>query len=278
MRYGFNKVSGSVLMLWVGLSISAGCGGRSDSDSVLDYSANAERRFLEAMDEFDDEDCTEAQPMFLDIRSEFPYSRYAKLAELRIADCKFILGNHAEAAVAYRHFVKTHPTHEDAPYAAFRRGLCYYEMIPGDYIVTPPPHERDQAATRDARVAFSGFLRTYPETPWSARAAELLSEVEDALVQHEIYVAGFYLSRDDRRAAVVRLEGVREHFPESNLVPEAMLMQATVFLEMDDIAEARRVFQDIVTHFPGHHEGRRAEDYLEHLDAKHGSQKRGGNG
>lgn len=254
------------------------CGGSQDSDSLLDYTRTAELEFQEAMDEFDDEDCTSADEKFQDVRRKFPYSRYAVLSELRIADCQFIQGNHAEAAIAYQQFVRAHPTHEEAHYAAFKRGLSYYEMIPGDWIVTPPPHERDQAATRDARGAFSQFLKNYPGSPWRERASKLLSEVVDALVRHEMYVAEFYLSRDDRRAAAVRLEKVRVSFPESSLVPDAMFLQAITYLEMNDIVQARRVFDEIITHFPDHHQSHRARDYLDHLDRKTRSGKRGGNG
>jgi outer membrane protein assembly factor BamD len=151
-------------------------------------------------------------------------------------------------------------------------------MIPGDWVVTPPPHERDQAATRDARAAFNRFLETYPRSEWRERAAEMLSEVVDALVRHEMYVAEFYLSRDDRRAAAVRLEGIRNHFPESTLVPDAMFMQALTFIEMDDVAEARRVFEEMITHFPDHHQSKRAGVYLKHLDAKREGAKRGDDG
>ncbi|MCP4676117.1 MAG: outer membrane protein assembly factor BamD [Deltaproteobacteria bacterium] len=254
------------------------CNKNKDSDSLLDYTQTAERQFQEAMDEFDDEDCVSAEKLFLDVRKKFPYSSYAVLAELRIADCQFIQGSHAEAAVLYQQFVKAHPTHEEAHYSSYRRGLCYHEMIPGDWVITPPPHERDQAATRDARAAFTRFLKTYPRSPWRDRAEELRQEVVDALVRHEMYVASFYLSRDDRLAASVRLEGIRKHFPESSLVPDAMFMHAVTFIKMNRKEEATRVFNEIITHFPDHHQSLRAKDYLKHLAEKTRGAKRGGDG
>ncbi len=264
---------GLICLLFIG-----SCTKNQDADSLLDYTQTAERQFQEAMDEFDDEDCTSADKLFQDVRRKFPYSRFAVLSELRLADCQFIQGNHSEASVLYQHFVKAHPTHEDAHYAAYRRGLSFYEMIPGDWVITPPPHERDQAATRDARSAFSHFLKNYPRSPWIERADEFLQEIVDALVRHEIYVAEFYLSRDDRNAAAVRLEGVRKNFPESTLVPDAMFMQAITFLKMNDRKEAERVFNEIMTHFPDHHQSLRARDYLQHLGADQGGAKRGNDG
>jgi len=220
----------------------------------------------------------EADKIFKDVRRQFPYSRYAVTAELRLADCQFIQGNYAEAAVAYGQFVKAHPTHEDAHYAAYKKGVSYVETIPDDWFINPPPYERDQGATRDARAALSRFVRAYPGSPLRERAQEMLCEVEDHLVDHEMYVAEFYLARDDHLAAVTRLEGIRHHFDNSTLVPDAMFLQAKTFLYMGRVLDARRVFGEIVEHFPEHHQSLRAKDYLDRLDREIASESAGGEG
>jgi outer membrane protein assembly factor BamD len=256
----------------------AGCKKDADARSLLDYSLSAEALFDEAMEQFDDEDCTDAEKLFQEVRRQFPFSRFAPLSDLRMADCQFIQGNHAAAAVAYQQFVNKHRTHEETHYAAFRRGLAFFEMIPGDFLITPPPHERDQSAVRDARGAFSAFLDEYPKSPHRERAAELLAEVVNALVRHEIYVAEFYRSRNHLKAAAVRLEGVRRSFPDASLVPDAMFLQARTYLELDRLDAARRVLAEIVEFYPDHYQARRARDTLEHLDARHGDGNRGGDG
>ena len=250
------------------------CATTQTSDALLDYTSSAEGQFVAAMEEFVDEDCIEAEQMFADLRRDFPYSSYAVLAELRIADCRFISGAHAEAAIAYQQFIKTHPTHPDASYASYRRAVSYFEMIPGDWFLLPPPHERDQSATRDARAAFAGYITSFPQSTFIEAAREYLRKVEDALVRHELYVAKFYLSRGNRRAATVRLEGIPSAFPQSQLVPDAMFLRATTLLRMKKIDTAREVFHTIITMYPEHYQARRAKDYLTHLDetgAKGGS-------
>lgn len=276
--------TGWKMVLWIlffaGLcpvaSLLSGCAQTQKQNSLLDYTKSAKQMYEVALEEFDDEDCVEADKLFQDVRRQFPYSRYAPLAELRIADCHFIQGSNAEAAVSYQHFVQTHPTHEEAHYAAYKRGVAYYEMIPGDWIITPPPHERDQSATRDARSALGSYLKVYPKSPWKEKATDLLKEVVDALVRHEMYVAEFYLKRKQRKAAVVRLEGIWIHFPDSSLVPDAMFMQAKTFLEMDRADEAMRVFKEIIARYPDHHQSPRARDYLRYLAIKP-AESNGGN-
>jgi len=255
------------------LALTVSCAETQDQDSLLNYSRTAEKQFEEAMDEFHDEDCIAAEKQLQDVRRQFPYSRFAVLAEIRIADCQFVQGNYAEAAVSYQQFQRTHPTHEEAAWAAFRRGLSYYEMIPGDWLITPPPHERDQSSTREARAALDQYVERYPRSDWIEKAQRLKAEVEDALVRHEMYVAEFYLGRDDRRAASVRLEEVRKMYPTSRLVPDAMFLQAVTFLEMDREEEARRVLGDIIEHYPDHHQTSRAVDFLKHLDQRTGGEQ-----
>lgn len=267
----------SVLMV-VTVFGTVSCLKPKSSDSQLDYSQSAELVYTEAMDDFDDQDCIAAEPKFQDVRRKFPYSRYAVLAELHIADCQFMQENFAEAAVLFEQFSKAHPTHEDAHYAAYKRGLSYYEMIPSDVFILPPSHERDQSATRDARMVLQTFLKNYPESPWREKALQILSEVVDALVRHEIYVAEFYLSREDRLAAVVRLENVRANFEESTLVPDAMFLQATTYLEMNKRNEARQVFEEIIQYYPDHHQSLRAKAYIDHMDARVERERRGGDG
>jgi outer membrane protein assembly factor BamD len=239
---------------------------KAPQDTLLNYSESAELLYKDAMDDYDDRDCVSAQPKFEDVRKKFPYSRYAVDAELRVADCQFMQETFAEAAISYEQFVSLHPTHEQADYAAYRRCESFVEQIPTDVFIMPSPYQRDQAATRDARTALSAFITRYPKSKWQSKAAELLKRVVDALVQHEMYVAEFYLDADDRNAAAVRLEQIRANFAESSMVPGAMFLQAMTYLKLDRKQDAKQVLQDIVTYYPTHYESRRAEEYLKVLN------------
>lgn len=268
------SLNSAIFLFFFSISVLA-CGGSQTDDTLLDYSKSAERLFLEAMDEFDDQDCVSAEPKFQDVRRKFPYSRYAVSSELRIADCQFIQDNYAEAAILYEQFVATHPTHEDAHYAAYRRGLSFIKQIPKDLFILPASYERDQSATRDARNTLKSFLLTYPKSKWRKEAEKRLREVVDALVMHEMYVAKFYLGKNDKVAAAVRLEKVRENFQESTLVPDAMFLQAMTYLELNKPKDAVRVLGEIITHYPTHYQTKRAKAYLRHLGH---NQQRGSDG
>ena len=72
------------------LALSAACGGSSGTGkSTLDPNDDARTAYEKALLDFRRGDCLSAEPTFRDIRREYPYSRFAALAELRVGDCQF---------------------------------------------------------------------------------------------------------------------------------------------------------------------------------------------
>src|SRR5262249_25133221 len=79
-----------------------------------------------ALKEKKDQNYVEATSVFEYIKNNFPYSQYAALSELSLADMQFERDEHLAAAAAYTDFVKAHPSHPKADYASFQVGMSYY--------------------------------------------------------------------------------------------------------------------------------------------------------
>ena len=147
---------------WIGLlAFAMACGGGSASGAgsgrkMLDPDDDARSGYEKALLDFRRGDCLSAEPMFREIRREFPYSRFAALAELRVGDCQFKNEAYPEAIQTYRQFVRIRPSHKEIPYARFRIAEAYYNQIPGGWFMTPPAAERDQSAARDALIQHFG--------------------------------------------------------------------------------------------------------------------------
>jgi outer membrane protein assembly factor BamD len=62
------------------------------------------------MDDYESGDYEDAKEAFEKLKDWYPYSDYAKLAELKIADANYQLGNYEEAVFAYEEFESLHPT------------------------------------------------------------------------------------------------------------------------------------------------------------------------
>ena len=152
-------------------------------------------------------------PSSRDIRQEFPYSRFAALSELRIGDCQFKNEEYPEAIQTYRQFVRIRPSHKEIPYARFRIAEAYFNQIPSGWFMTPPVHERDQSAARDALIQLRRFVVDFPDDQRVPDANELMEKCMGLLAAHELYVARFYLRRDAYRGVISRLRGLLASYP-----------------------------------------------------------------
>ena len=243
----------------------AGCGAGQNT-RALSYGENARRSYENAHHAYEDRDCLTAQPLFRRIRSEYPYSRYAALAELRIADCSMMQNQYTEAIRAFRAFVRQRPAHPEVPYARFKIAESYFRQVPGDFFLSPPPHERDQSPTRNALRQLRRFLLDHPESEHADRAREMVRDTLSQLAQHELYVAEFYLGRDRPRAAVGRLRHLLDVYEGSGIEPRALLLLGRVFLHMREVADARRAFEELVERFPESGYAAQAREFLRRFE------------
>ncbi|MFW2389081.1 MAG: outer membrane protein assembly factor BamD [Polyangiales bacterium] len=255
-------------IVWLGLlAFVVACSSSSGSfkktgKSTLDPNDDARTGYEKALLQFRRGDCLSAEPTFREIRREFPYSRFAALAELRIGDCQFNNEAYPEAIQTYRQFVRIRPSHKEMPYARFRIAEAYYNQIPGGWFMTPPASERDQSAARDALIQLRRFVVDYPEDQRVPDANKLMEKCMSLLASHEFYVARFYLKREAYRGVISRLKGLLTSYPGSGVEPKALLLLGQVYLRTKEVEAARETFTEIVQRFPGSDEAKRAENLL----------------
>ena len=194
------------LVLATAAAIAIGCGGGKGGGSV-EYSVSAQKNYEKGLKELEAKDWVAASKYFGFIKSRFPYSKYAVLAELRLADAEFGAEQYLEAIDSYRLFVKFHPTHEMVQngYAQFRIGEAYYQQLPSDFWMFPPSYEKDQSSTEDAANELKSFLDKYPDSPYRGKAKEIVVKVGKKLADHEWYVARYYWDRGKPMGTVLRL-------------------------------------------------------------------------
>src|SRR5689334_5915397 len=172
----------------------------------------------------------DAQKFFDYVKTKFPFSKYAALADLRIADAKYQQGQFAEAADAYANFVKLHPTHEEVDYAEFRTGESWFKDAPSEFALFPPAAEKDLRQVRKASEALHAFLTKHPDSKHVPEAKKLLGQIDDRLAAHEWYVGEFYFKRNEWAGAAGRYEAVADKFPASKHAAEALLKAAQRFV------------------------------------------------
>ena len=230
---------------------AAACGGKSGGAAV-EYSVSAQKNYDKGVKELDAKDWIAASKYFGFIKSRFPYSKYAVLAELRLADAEFGADQYLEAIDSYRLFIKFHPTHEMVAngYATFRIGEAYFKQLPDDFWLFPPSFEKDQSSTEDAANELKTFLDKYPDSPFRAKAKEILVKVGRRLADNEWYVARYYWDRGKPMGTVIRLRRLLERYRGVGYDEEALwlLGRAYVAVSMND--RARGAWSELVEKFP----------------------------
>ena len=210
-----------------------------------DYQESARRNFQAGMIEFLDMDLEDASFYFRIVSSKYSVSKYAALAELRLADIDFLNDKYIEAAQAYARFNKSRPTHDCADYAVYRSGQCHLMQVTEDWWFMPPAAERDQQITEQAFDTLRRFLimtKGLDEVPKEAeseisesRALEIgdvgyclgadpklrarmvadaqvrLAWAASRLLERELYVANFYMKNDRPKGTIFRLTAIMEN-------------------------------------------------------------------
>src|SRR5258708_18576656 len=127
-------------LLAVTLAIGAAACGAKATGGAVDYSVSAQKNYEKGLKQLDEKDWIAASKYFGFIKSRFPYSKYAVLAELRLADAEFGAEQYLESIDSYRLVLKFPPTHEMVVngYASFKIGESYYKQLPTDFWLFPP--------------------------------------------------------------------------------------------------------------------------------------------
>lgn len=167
----------------------------------------AEQLIKEGLDEFKDENYRNAIKSFTTLRDWYPFSKYAILAELKIADAHFELDDYEEAIFAYQEFERLHPKNEAIPYIIYRRAMCWYDQIKSV--------DKDQTPAKKALEQFNRLKKSFPDTVHASKAQKRLQKCIENLAGHEEYIANFYLKSQHYKAAIKRFEYLFEIYPDT---------------------------------------------------------------
>ena len=195
----------------VAMLLFSGCSLFFDSKSD---EKTAQELVNDGMEAFNRQRYRSAIESFDKLKDWYPFSKYAILAELKIADAHFYLGEYEAAIVAYESFENLHPRNEATPYVIFQRGLSYIEQL--DTI------DRDQTAAKKAFETFNRLKKTYPTSEYTAQADNYIRLSLKNMASHEFYVAEYYFKNKHYKAAVLRFRTVVAGYPDVGLTQKAL--------------------------------------------------------
>ncbi|HEY0189901.1 MAG TPA: outer membrane protein assembly factor BamD [Kofleriaceae bacterium] len=241
-----------LLRIAVTLCLGAAACGKAGTGGTVEYSVSAQKNYDKGLKELEEKDWIAAAKYFGFIKTRFPYSKYATLAELRLADAEFGADQYLEAIDSYRLFIKFHPTHEMVAngYATFRIGEGYAKQLSGDFWLFPPSYEKDQSSTEDAVNELKSFLDKYPDSPYRDKAKTILIKVGKRLADHEWYVARYYWDRGKPMGTVMRLRRLLDRYRGVGYDEEAMWLLGRAYVAVAMPDRAKLVWTELVDKFP----------------------------
>lgn len=203
---------------------------------------SADHYFKEGENFFDQHRYEDAVASWKKVRDSYYSPDLNKLAELKIAEAQYLAGNFEESSASYAAFMKEHPRDERLAEVLYFQGLSYYKLMGSK--------DRDQTAAENALKTFQRFATDYPTDKRAEEVGFLLQRCRNRLAEHEVYVGRFYLRTGHYQAAVNRLKGILEDFPNYYYRDEAFYYLGTAYLKLQQKKEAAEVFNTLYDQFP----------------------------
>jgi outer membrane protein assembly factor BamD len=110
--------------------------------------------------------------------------------------------------------------------------------------------DRDQQKTREAFDKFNDALKTFPKSPLRPEMDKRIQDVLDRLAKHDHIIARYYIKRHSFNAAVQRLNGIVELYPNYGERDGVFFDLGTALSGLGRTAEARLYFERVMAEFP----------------------------
>lgn len=220
------------------------CGSKKDDETAESDTPSqpVETLYNEAMDKLNEGDFKSATTAFEEVERQYPYSEWAVRSELMAAFAQYRFGKYDQAIGILESFVKEHPSHKDAAYAYYLRGMCYYEQI--------TDVGRDQQITEQARDALEEVIKRFPDTTYARDARLKLDLVADHLAGKEMEIGRYYEKQQEYISAINRFRVVAEKFQTTSHVPEALHRLVECYLKLGVTEQANRYASVLGYNYP----------------------------
>lgn len=230
-----------------------GGGGNDEYDELIGAVSPGRDRelFIVATREVRKKNFDVGRLLFQTIITTYPDSPYLPMAKLAVADSFFLEGSTSsliQAIAAYQDWLTFFPTHPLADRVVLK--IAESEMR---QIGLP---DRDATRAKRAETRLKALLQQYPNTILRKETEERLSQVQDNLGLHNLYIANYYYTQsiDQKKGglkgAQSRYRDILNKYPEFSFMDEALYKLAVTYLAEEETDQAARYFQRIVRDYP----------------------------
>jgi outer membrane assembly lipoprotein YfiO len=242
-----------------------GGGGNDEYDELIGTVSPGRDRelFIVATREVRKKNFDVGRLLFQTIITTYPDSPYLPMAKLAVGDSFYLEGTTSgliQAVAEYQNWLTFFPTHPLSDRVLLK--IAEAEMR---QIGLP---DRDSTHAKRAETKLKALLAQYPNSILKAEAEKRLSETQDNLGLHNLYIANYYytLSVDQKKGglkgAQSRYREILDKYPNFKFLDEALYKLAVTYIIEEETDQAARYFQQIVRDYPNSEYVEKAKEQL----------------
>jgi outer membrane protein assembly factor BamD len=236
-------------------ALLAGCASNGSRDDEGEFADVPERElYEEAREALERGRHTTAIRRLEALDTRYPFGGHAEQAQLELIYAYYETDDWEATRAAANRFIRLHPSHPQADYALYMRGLAAWQAgrFSLERLRLIDISKRDLGASRDAYTDFRELVTLYPDSPYAADAEQRLVYLRNLLARHELHVADFYLRKGAYVAAVERGRWVIENYPESEATRDALAVMVEGYLGLEMRDRARESLEVLIRNAPNH--------------------------
>jgi outer membrane assembly lipoprotein YfiO len=231
------KTLGTVLTLLLLFAVAApGAGAEKPSRPKRLFDCDG--KFKKAVEKFNKKKYYDADDILTEVLAQCPgHNAYDSMLYYK-AKSLLALKKYEEAKTEFERVVQTYPSsafYEESYY------LLGYSMF-----LSSSPVELDQAGTRAAQTRLKDFIEQFPKSAFADSARFYSAKADDKFAEKEFQTAKFYEKIEQYEAAIVYYRVVENEFPQSKLVPQALLGTAEALIKTNRTGEAAAVIDGLL--------------------------------
>lgn len=191
---------------------------------------------------------SQAVTVYKRLIAQYPYGPYTEQALVETAYAQFKSGSNDDAISTIDRFIRTYPTHRDAVYMYYLRGLVdsNRDTVFLQRVLKLDSSRRDLATPQQAYNDFKIVTERYPNSRYAVDASHRMADLRNVFARHELETALYYLRRGAWVAAADRAKYVLETYPQSEYQNDAVAVLSEAYTRLGNktlAADARRVLE-----------------------------------
>ena len=193
-----------------------------------------------------------AEQNLRDLRTFYPIGVHAEEALLALIYVDYRQGDYPEVIKNTERFVSLYPTSPEIDYALYIKGVSSMTSGVGSlmrYTELNLAH-RDVGYLRAAYQDLGALVNQYPQSPYAPDAIDRMYYIYNAMAEHEMNAARWYLRREAYLASLERGRWVFQYYPQSMSVPEAMAIMQISHEKLGNTQTAQQYRDLIAANYP----------------------------